>query len=108
MEISGYILAVIVGVSIVTFIPRVVPLVLLSKMEIPKWGIDWLKHVPVAVLAALLAQELLLSEQIFSIKDNALNLAAALPAFLVAIFTRSLLGTVMIGVLSLMILRFFF
>ena len=98
----------IVGISIVTFIPRVVPLVLLSKMEIPKWGIDWLKHVPVAVMAALLAQELLLSEQVFSIKDNALNLAAALPAFLVAIFTRSLLGTVMIGVLSLMILRFFF
>ncbi|MFF2457008.1 AzlD domain-containing protein [Peribacillus simplex] len=108
MEISGYILAVIVGISIVTFIPRVVPLVLLSKMEIPKWGIDWLKHVPVAVMAALLAQELLLSEQVFSIKDNALNLAAALPAFLVAIFTRSLLGTVVIGVLSLMILRFFF
>ncbi|MGE6610692.1 AzlD domain-containing protein [Peribacillus sp. NPDC076916] len=108
MEISGYILAVIVGISIVTFIPRVVPLVLLSKVEIPKWGIDWLKHVPVAVMAALLAQELLLSEQVFSIKDNALNLAAALPAFLVAIFTRSLLGTVMIGVLSLMILRFFF
>ncbi|QOS89478.1 AzlD domain-containing protein [Peribacillus sp. JNUCC41] len=108
MEISGYILAVIVGISIVTFIPRVVPLALLSKVEIPKWGIDWLKHVPVAVMAALLAQELLLSEQVFSIKDNALNLAAALPAFLVAIFTRSLLGTVMIGVLSLMILRFFF
>lgn len=59
-------------------------------------------------MAALLAQELLLSEQVFSIKDNTLNLAAALPAFLVAIFTRSLLGTVMIGVLSLMILRFFF
>ncbi|SIR74396.1 Branched-chain amino acid transport protein [Peribacillus simplex] len=108
MEISGYILAVIVGISIVTFIPRVVPLVLLSKMEIPKWGIDWLKHVPVAVMAALLAQELLLSEQVFSIKDNALNLTAALPAFMVAIFTRSLLGTVLIGVLSLMILRFFF
>ncbi len=81
---------------------------LLSKMQIPEWGIDWLKHVPVAVMAALLAQELLLSEQVFSIKDNALNLAAALPAFLVAIFTRSLLATVMIGVLSLMILRFFF
>lgn len=108
VEISGYILAVIVGISIVTFIPRVVPLMLLSKMEIPKWGIDWLKHVPVAVMASLLAQVLLLSEQVFSIKDNVLNLAAALPAFLVAIFTRSLLGTVMIGVLSLMILRVFF
>jgi branched-subunit amino acid transport protein len=108
VEISGYILAVIVGISIVTFIPRVVTLIHHIKNEITNLGLDWLKHVPVAVMAALLAQELLLSEQVFSIKDNALNLVAALPAFLVAIFTRSLLGTVMIGVLSLMILRFFF
>ncbi|MGG0410095.1 AzlD domain-containing protein [Peribacillus simplex] len=58
-------------------------------------------------MAALLAQ-VLLSEKVFSFKDNALNLAAALLAFLVAIFTRSLMGTIMIGGLSLMILRFFF
>ncbi|KQU17948.1 MULTISPECIES: AzlD domain-containing protein [Peribacillus] len=108
MEITGYILLVILGTSIVTFIPRVVPLMLLSKMEIPEWGINWLKHVPVAVMAALLAQELLLSEQVFSIKENALNLAASIPTFIVAIFTRSLLVTVLIGVLSLMVMRFFF
>ncbi|MFJ7682363.1 AzlD domain-containing protein [Peribacillus butanolivorans] len=109
MEITGYIFLVILGTSIVTFIPRVVPLMLLSKMEIPEWGINWLKHVPVAVMAALLAQELLLSEQVFfSIKENALNLAAAIPTFIVAIFTRSLLVTVLIGVLSLMVMRFFF
>ncbi|MGG0844080.1 AzlD domain-containing protein [Peribacillus simplex] len=46
MEISGHILIVILGTSNVTFIPRVVPLMLLSKMQIPEWGIDWLKHVP--------------------------------------------------------------
>ncbi|MEJ9229652.1 AzlD domain-containing protein [Peribacillus butanolivorans] len=108
MEITGYIFLVILGTSIVTFIPRVVPLMLLSKMEIPEWGINWLKNVPVAVMAALLAQELLLSEQVFSIKENALNLAAAIPTFIVAIFTRSLLVTVLIGVLSLMVMRFFF
>ncbi|WP_170974062.1 hypothetical protein [Peribacillus simplex] len=56
---------------------------------------------------ALLAQELLLSEQAFSIKGNALNLTAAFTRFPGCIFTRSLLGTVMIGVLSLKILRFF-
>ncbi|WP_422121705.1 hypothetical protein [Peribacillus frigoritolerans] len=35
-------------------------------------------------------------------------MAAALPAFLVAVFTRRLLGTVMIGLFSLMKLRNFF
>ena len=108
MEISVYILLVILGASIVTFIPRVIPLIILSKMQIPEWGINWLKHVPVAVMAALLAQELLLTDHVFSIKDNLVNLGAALPTFAVAIFTKSLLITVLVGILSLMALRILF
>ncbi|MCY9137611.1 AzlD domain-containing protein [Peribacillus frigoritolerans] len=38
-----------------TFIPRVVPLALLSNMQIPEWGIDWLKHEQVALMATLFA-----------------------------------------------------
>ncbi|MFJ7679613.1 AzlD domain-containing protein [Peribacillus sp. NPDC097264] len=108
MEINAYIFYVILGAAIVTVIPRVLPLVLLSKMHIPEWGINWLKHVPVAVMAALLAQELLLVDQSFSLRENLLSLAAALPTFAIAIFTRSLLITVLGGVLSLMALRIFF
>ncbi len=108
MEISSYVLLVILGSAIVTFIPRVLPLALLSRIEIPEWGISWLKHVPIAVMAALLAQELLISNNQFSISDHILELVAAIPTFIIAIFTRSLLGTVLVGVVSLMILRFFF
>ena len=108
MEINSYILLVILGSAIVTFIPRVLPLVLLSQMQIPEWGIKWLKHVPVAVMAALLGQELLLSDNHFSVSDNLLELIAAIPTFFVAILTRSLLGTVLVGVATLMLLRYFF
>jgi len=81
---------------------------LLSQMELPKWAIRWLKNVPVAVMAALLAQELLLSDNQFSISANILKLAAALPAFAVALLTKSLLGTVMAGVIFMMVLRYIF
>lgn len=81
---------------------------LLSRIELPKWAINWLKHIPVAVMAALLAQELLLSDNEFSLIDNKLKLFACIPAFLTAILTRSLLGTVIIGLLSMMVLRFLF
>lgn len=77
-------------------------------MQIPELVIDWLKHVPVAVMAALLAQELLLADNHFSITDNALELLAAIPTFFMAMCTRSLLGTVLVGVGSLLILRLFF
>ncbi|OMD14929.1 AzlD domain-containing protein, partial [Paenibacillus odorifer] len=39
---------------------------------------------------------------------NNIELFAALPTFLVAIKTRSLLGTVLAGIVSIMILRMFF
>lgn len=81
---------------------------LLTQMELPNWLIRWLKNVPVAVMAALLAQELLLSEHHFSITDNYLKLLAAVPTFVIAFLTKSLLGTVMAGILCMMILRFVF
>ncbi|MGG2066221.1 AzlD domain-containing protein [Bacillus sp. S14(2024)] len=41
--------------AVATFLPRVVPLLVLSKIEIPEWGLRWLNHIPIAILAALLA-----------------------------------------------------
>ena len=105
MEVSWTILIIIIGCALVTFVPRVLPLMILSQLELPTWLIRWLKNVPVAVMAALLAQELLLSNNQFSIMDNGLKILAAIPAFIIAILTKSLLGTVMAGVIIMMILR---
>ena len=80
----------------------------LSQMELPKWAIRWLKNIPVAVMAALLAQELLLSDHQFSLSANFLKLLAAIPAFAIAILTKSLLGTVIAGIISMMIFRLIF
>ncbi|MBA9027077.1 AzlD domain-containing protein [Peribacillus huizhouensis] len=106
MEINWYIISVIIGSAIVTFIPRVLPLVVLSKLEIPEWGINWLKHVPVAVMAALLASELLLHDNKIALQANSLSIITAIPTLLVAIYTKSLLGTVLVGVSTLMIFRY--
>jgi len=108
VEIRAEILWIILGTSIVTFIPRVLPLVVLSRMQLPDWGLRWLSYVPISVMAALVGQELLVSDgQFVSLREN-LEVLAAIPAFLVAIFTRSLLGTVVIGIAALMGLRFLF
>jgi branched-subunit amino acid transport protein len=108
MEVRWTIFIIIIGCALVTFVPRVLPLMLLSQLELPKWAIRWLKHVPVAVMAALLAQDLLLSENEISLSANILKLLAAIPAFAIAIFTKSLLGTVVVGVIFMMIFRFIY
>jgi branched-subunit amino acid transport protein len=77
----------------------------LSRLNIPAWAMRWLNYVPVAVMAALVGQELLLSDGKFSLHANSAGILAALPAFLVALFTRSLLGTVVTGILAMLLLR---
>jgi len=107
MEVRWDIFLIILGSALVTFLPRVLPLMVLSRMELPEWGIRWLNYVPISVMAALVGQELLLHDgQLVSLFTN-VELMAALPTFLVAILTRSLLGTVVAGMVSIMILRFF-
>lgn len=107
MEVRWDIFLIILGSALVTFLPRVLPLMVLSRMELPEWGIRWLNYVPISVMAALVGQELLLHDgQLVSLFTN-VELMAALPTFLVAILTRSLLGTVVAGMVSIMILRYF-
>lgn len=108
MEVRWSILVIIIGASIVTLIPRVLPLVVLSRIQIPEWGMRWLNYVPIAVMAALVGQELLMKNGEMSPLQNNLELLAALPTFLVAKLTRSLLGTVVVGIISIMVLRFIF
>ncbi|UVI32788.1 AzlD domain-containing protein [Paenibacillus spongiae] len=108
MEVRWDILVIIFGTAIVTFIPRVLPLMALSRIELPDWGLRWLKYVPISVMAALVGQELFTHNgDIASLASN-LKLFAALPTLLVAVKTRSLLMTVITGIVSMMLLRLFF
>lgn len=105
MEIKWNVFLIILGCTLVTLLPRVVPLVLLSRIQLPTSLINWLKHIPIAVMSALLAQELFLQNGQFSLTHNTPDIIAAIPTFLVALYTRSLLGTVLVGILSMMVLR---
>lgn len=95
----------IIGAAFVTFLPRVLPLVVLSRLQIPDLAMRWLSYIPIAVMAALLGDELLMTDgKLASLRDN-VELLAALPTFLVAVYTRSLLGTIIVGVVTVMLLR---
>ncbi|GAA3400973.1 AzlD domain-containing protein [Paenibacillus hodogayensis] len=108
MEVRWSILLIIIGASLATLIPRVIPLMVLSRMRIPDWAMRWLHYVPIAVLAALVGEELLVADGELSLARNKIELLAALPTWLTAVFTRSLLGTVVVGIISIMVLRFVF
>ncbi|MCM3768627.1 AzlD domain-containing protein [Neobacillus niacini] len=108
MEVRWSIFLIIFGCALVTFIPRVLPIAVLSRVELPEWAMRWLNYVPIAVMAALVGQELLMPNGKLVPLQHNLELIAALPAFITAIVTRSLLGTVVAGIVSIMVLRFVF
>ncbi|KOP79900.1 AzlD domain-containing protein [Cytobacillus solani] len=106
MEIRPEVFLIIIGGALVTLIPRVFPLVFLSKINIPDWGLHWLRHIPVAIMASLIAEELLpLGEKS---GWEPMRLLAAVVSLIIAIFTRSLLLTVGSGVVTLFLLYKFF
>ncbi|MBO1002088.1 AzlD domain-containing protein [Pseudogracilibacillus auburnensis] len=108
MEINTYILWIIIGTAVVTFIPRVLPFIILSRLDLPEWVLKWLEYVPIAVMAALLAQEVLIYDNELSFSFQNLKLLAIVPTFITAIITRSLIGTVLVGILSMLILQYVF
>jgi branched-subunit amino acid transport protein len=110
MEIRQYVLLIVLGGAAVTLMPRVLPLLLLSRVTLPRWLRIWLSQVPVAILAALLAQELAFQGGAlvlpFTLARN-LPALAILPVLLVAALTRSLIGAVAAGVAAMALLRTF-
>ncbi len=79
-----------------------------SRIQLPNWALRFLNFVPVAVMAALVAQELLTyNNKMVPLVHNE-KLLALIPTFVAAILTRSLLCTVVAGILSMMALRLAF
>ena len=92
------ILALILACAAVTIVPRVLPLVLLSRIALPAWVLAWLAYVPVAVLAALLALEVLVEEGRPAVSAANPALLAIVPTLAIAALTRSLIATAVSGV----------
>ena len=97
--VSGEYLTVIFGMGLVTFLPRWLPLVYLTKRSLPTWLVEWLDLIPAAILSALLLPELVTGSAPRTLDLMRPELAVAVPTFLFAIFTKSLGGTVIVGML---------
>jgi branched-subunit amino acid transport protein len=86
----------ICAMAAVTLGPRVLPLCLLAGRDLPPAFARCLEFVPVSVLAALLAPELLIRDGGVALGDNVF-LAAAAPTFVAAWRTRGFFGPIAVG-----------
>ncbi|HHY82682.1 MAG TPA: AzlD domain-containing protein [Clostridiales bacterium] len=89
----------IIGMSIVTQLPRILPLIVLTRISMPSIVVRWLKHIPVAVLSALLLPALLLPGGSLSLSLDNTALLSSIPCILVAAKTKNLFLTVLTGII---------
>ena len=90
-------IVLILCMGAVTYLPRMLPLVVLSRRRLPAWFSEWLELIPAAILSALIAPILLTCAEprVFCLGKP--ELLAAVPTLLCALRTRSLAGTVIVG-----------
>lgn len=100
------ILITILGMGAVTYLPRLVPILLLSTKKLPPLVVAWLRYVPVAVLSAMLLPSLVISDGGLDFTQSNLFLWAAIPTFLVARKTRNLFGSVIVGMAVVALARY--
>ena len=105
---TSYILLTILGCTIATWLSRVLPFVLLKKFDLPKAIIEYLSFVPIVIMSALWFDGLFIQKIGEFPQINYENLLASLPTVVSAIISKSLLVIVVVGILSLAIIRYAF
>jgi branched-subunit amino acid transport protein len=97
MGYDTYLLAVL-GMGLVTYLPRWLPLALLPQRDIPQTVKEWLGFIPACILSALVAPAIFLnSTGDFQVLQA--RFLAAIPTLIFAWKTQSLGGTVIVGML---------
>jgi branched-subunit amino acid transport protein len=90
-------LLVVVGMGLVTYIPRLLPILYLSRRNLPEWFTEWLDFIPAAILSALILPILITTGEPRHLDLLRPELFVALPTLIFAVKTRSLAGTVIFG-----------
>lgn len=97
----------IIGVSIVSMLPRILPVALLSRLEFSESFKEWLSYIAPAVLGALAALSIIAPDGFIDLHISNLYLWAAIPTLIVAAKTRNLFYTLTVGIVSMALLYHF-
>jgi branched-subunit amino acid transport protein len=101
---SGTIWAVIVGMAILNYLVRFPPIAVISRVDLPKPVVRWLSFVPIAVMGALVASEVLRPAGQWISPISSPNVYAAVITALVFRYTRSFLGATVAGMAAFVLL----
>jgi branched-subunit amino acid transport protein len=97
--------AVVIGMAVANYAVRFVPMAIVSRINLPAPVTRWLSFVPIAVMGALVASEVLRPDGVWGNPFAGPSLYAALVTALVFRLTRSFLGATVAGMASFVVLQ---
>ncbi|HHA5930834.1 TPA: AzlD domain-containing protein [Staphylococcus aureus] len=95
--------------GIVTLLIRIIPFIMISKVQLPDVVVRWLSFIPITLFTALVIDSII--QQTPHGEGYTLNIhyiIALIPTVILSIITRSLTITIISGIVIMAALRFFF
>ncbi|HDA5201556.1 TPA: AzlD domain-containing protein [Staphylococcus aureus] len=95
--------------GIVTLLIRIIPFIMISKVQLPDVVVRWLSFIPITLFTALVIDSII--QQTPHGEEYTLNIPyiiALIPTVILSIITRSLTITIISGIVIMAALRFFF
>jgi branched-subunit amino acid transport protein len=88
---------IFLGMFLVTYIPRLLPLLALTQVRLPDRLMSWLSYLPAAILSALIFPGALMRNGVIDPGIGNPSLWALAVSFAVAVKTRNLILTMVVG-----------
>ncbi|MWP50094.1 AzlD domain-containing protein [Gilliamella sp. Lep-s21] len=102
-----YSLLIILGCGLVTWLPRVIPFMLVRKLQLPNVVIRFLSYVPLCILTALFVQNLFVVKEGQFPDFHVEYCLASIPTVIVAVVTKNLMCIVVAGMCFMALIRYF-
>lgn len=106
MPSISFIVITIIGSGIVTWLSRILPFWILRKVKLSPKIIEFLSFVPIVIMSALWFENLFHQHLGHLPSIDMPNFLASVPTVLSAIISKSLLVIVIVGIISLAVVRF--
>ena len=109
MTTTMHMLTIIILCGIVTWLTRIIPFVMISKVQLSERVIKWLSFIPITLFTALIIDGIIIQEDgMMGYHINIPFLVTMLPTIVIAVISRSLTVTIVSGIIIMATLRWIF
>ena len=95
----------IIGMTLVTFLPRYIPIAIAGKIKVTPLLSLALSYVPIAVMSVIIVQGAMISNGELSITMENSKLIASISSFLTAVATKHMFLTIGVGLITFFIMK---